>query len=278
MRIFRSRLFALVALVLAIALVAAGCGSDDDTDTTSGGDGGGNAAAVKTIKRGTLTVCSDIPYAPFEYEDDSGKVVGIDIDLVDAIAKELGLKLAVKDTDFDGIFAALAAGQCDLIASSVSITDERKANNEFTQGYFDIRQSLLVRKADAEKYKTLDALAGKTIGVQSETTGEAYAKEHKPAGATIKSFTGADEMFTALRAGQVDALLQDYPINAYNAKQTGETVVSATLDSEPEQYGFAIKKGNTELRDAVDRALTELRDNGTYDEVLKKYLGDDAAK
>ena len=262
-----SRPWRAAAGVLVIALVAAGCGGDsDDTD--------GAASRVRTIEPGTLTVCSDLPYPPFEFEE-GGKPVGIDMDLMTAVADDLGLKTAVKDTDFDGIFAALAAGQCDVIASSVSITDERRASNEFTQGYFEIRQSLLVRKADADRYKSLADLRGRTIGVQSETTGEAYAQS-AATGATIRSFTGADELFTALRAGQIDGVLQDLPVNAYNAEKSGDTVVSARLPSEPEQYGFVIKKGNLELRDAVDGALSRVRSSGRYAEILRRYLGDAA--
>ena len=261
-------------LVTVLALAATGCGDDDEEEAESGTGSASAVAEVDTIESGVLTVCSDVPYAPFEYEDESGEIIGVDIDLMRAIGEKLGLELEVKDTDFDGIFAALAAEQCDVIASSVSITDERKENNEFTQGYFEIQQSVLVRKGEAETYKALADLAGKTIGVQSETTGEAYAQENKPDGAKITSFTGADEMFTALKAGQVDAVLQDFPINAYHAETSGDTEVAFKLDSEPEEYGFVIKKGNTELRDALDEALTALRDDGTYDEVLEKHLGE----
>ena len=253
-----------VAGVIVAALMVAGCGGDSD-DSASG---------PRTIESGTLTVCSDLPYPPFEFEE-GGKPVGIDMDLMTAIADDLKLKTAVKDTDFDGIFAALAAGQCDVIASSVSITDERRASNEFTQGYFEIRQSLLVRKADAERYKSLADLRGRTIGVQSETTGEAYA-QLAATGVTIRSFTGADELFTALRASQVDGVLQDFPVNAYNAEKSGDTVIAARLPSEPEQYGFVIKKGNLELRDAVDGALSRIRSSGRYAEILRRYLGDAA--
>lgn len=249
--------------VLVFALLAAACGDGDDSGSSSG---------VPTIQGGTLTVCSDIPYAPFEFEE-NGKQVGIDIDLVTAIAAELDLKVSIKDTDFDGIFAALAADQCDMVASSVSITDERKANNEFTQGYYEIQQSLLVRKADADRYKSLPDLAGRTIGVQSGTTGEAYARSNLPPRGSARAFTGADELFTALKAGQIDGVLQDLPVNAYHAEKSGDTVVSARLPSEVEQYGFVIKKGNTALRDAADRALTELKNNGRHAEILKKYLG-----
>jgi polar amino acid transport system substrate-binding protein len=250
-----------VTSVVLGAAVLAGCGGDSE-DSASG---------LSTVEKGTLTVCSDLPYPPFEFEE-GGRSVGIDIDLMTAIADDLGLKAAIKDTDFDGIFAALAAGQCDVVASSVSITDERRRSNEFTQGYFEIRQSLLVRKSDADRYKSLADLRGRTIGVQSETTCEAYARS-AATGVTIRSFTGADELLTALRAGQIDGVLQDLPVNAYNAQSTGDTVVSARLPSDPEQYGFVVKKGNVELRDAIDQALSRIRSGGRYDEILRRYLG-----
>lgn len=252
--------------VLAMAMLTLGACGDDSDESASGLD---------TIRAGTLTVCSDIPYAPFEFERD-GDVVGIDIDLITAVAEGLDLRVSIKDTDFDGIFAALAAGQCDVIASAVSITDERRQNNEFTGGYYDIRQSLLVRKADAERYTSLDTLRGRTIGVQAGTTGEAYAQANA-AGATIRSFTGADELFTALRAGQVDGVLQDLPVNAYHAEASGDTAVSVRFSSEPEQYGFVLKKGNTRLRDAINSELSDLVAEGERTRILRRYLGDAAA-
>ena len=273
----RTRRFAprLAVFLLATVLLAA-CGSDDTGGAIDEPDQPGDTTArpaVETVQEGTLTACSDIPYAPFEYEE-NGEVVGIDPDLVRGVAEELGMEAAFRDTDFDGIFAALTAGQCDLIASSVSITPERQEQHDFSQGYYEIRQSLLVRAGDASRYRDLDSLKGRTVGVQSETTGAAFAEERgKPAGVTIKEFTGADELFTALQAEQVDAVLQDLPINAYHAKTTGKTTVATVFDEgEPEQYGFVMKKGSP-LVQAVDEALTALKADGRYEQILAKYLG-----
>ena len=254
------------------------CGSDDDPEVADTGDTPTTAAAaVDTITDGKLTVCSDVPYAPFEYED-GGTLKGIDIDLVKAIAGKIDLTAEFKDTDFDGIFAALAAKSCDMIASSVSITDERKQVNNFSAGYFAIKQSLLVRTADGTKYTDFATLKGRTIGVQSETTGAAFAKkEGEPAGVSIKEFTGADELFTALKAKQIDGVVQDFPINSYNAETTKETFVSKVFDAnEEESYGFVIPKDNAGLLTAVDKALADLRADGTYDTILKTYLGEKA--
>lgn len=262
----------MLAVLVAVGVMGA-CGGDGD-----GGDGGGGDStvdqgkALKTVNPGKLTVCSDIPYAPFEFEE-NGELKGIDVDLAKAVGGRLGLQAEFRDTDFEGIFAALKAGNCDIIASSVSITEERKQQNDFSQGYFEIHQSLLVRKGDEAKYKDLAALSGKTIGVQSETTGADYAREHAK-GAQIKEFTGADEVFTALKAGQVEAVLQDLPVNAYNAKTTGETVVVKIFDEgEPEEYGFVIPKGNSALKKAIDDALTQIKADDSYRMILTQYLG-----
>ena len=266
----RARPF-LVCLVLVLALVA-GCG-DDAADEARTQVSEVTGDALGTIQDGKLTVCTDMPYAPFEFEE-GGQVVGIDVDIVKAVARNLRLGAEFRDTDFDGIFAALRAGRCDIIASSVSITDERKQENDFSTGYFEINQSLLVRKPDATRFTDLASLRGRTVGVQSGTTGADFARANAQ-GATIKEFTGADELFTALRSGQIDGVVQDYPVNAYNAKTTGETVVTKTFtETEKEQYGLVIPKGRTRLKTAIDAALAKIRADGTYDEILKRYLGD----
>jgi len=266
----RSRL-SLLGLLLVLVL-AAGCG-DDGAESARTVVSEVTGDALGTIQEGKLTVCTDIPYAPFEFEE-GGEVVGIDVDIVKAVARNLRLGAEFRDTDFDGIFAALRAGRCDIIASSVSITEERKQENDFSTGYFEINQSLLVRKGDAARYTDLAALRGRTVGVQSGTTGADFARANAQ-GATIREFTGADELFTALRSGQIDGIVQDYPVNAYNGRTTGETVITRTFtETEKEQYGLVIPKGRNRLKAAIDAALVKIRADGTYDEILKRYLGD----
>ena len=279
-----TRINRFLVLVAALVLVAGACGDDDDDDvatdssstTAAGGGTPVTGTDLQTVKSGTLTACTDVPYAPFEFEE-NGQFDGIDIELVKAVAARLSLQPDFKDVDFDTIFTALNAGQCDIVASSVSITEERLKTLDFTEGYFKINQSLLVRKGDETKYSELEKLSGRTIGVQSETTGAAFAKENAE-GATIREFTGADELFTALKAGQVDAALQDLPVNAYNATTTGETVVAKTFtEGEPEQYGFAMKKGSS-LKAPLDDALREVKADDTYPTILRRFLGDTAGQ
>ena len=285
----RHRSRSLAVLLAAVALTFAACGDSDGDDLDTGSGSGSEsdettttaepADIEDTVEDGKLTVCSDIPYAPFEYEED-GEVTGIDVELMEGVAARLGLEAEFRDTDFDGIFAALAAGNCDVIASSVSITDERKQANNFTDGYFEINQSMLVRDGDEQTYAGFAALKGKTVGVQSETTGAAFATEEcEEAGCEVKEFTGADELFTALKAKQIDAVVQDFPINSYNAETTGDTVVSATFDAEAvEEYGFVVPKDKPKLLEAMNTALDELREDGTYDDILEEYLGEAATR
>lgn len=264
-----------IPALLLVAALAAACGDDGGSDDSTEGE---TPAAIDTIASGKLTVCSDMPYAPFEFED-GGETKGIDVDLVRGIAERIDLEAVFRDTDFDGIFAALAADSCDMVASSVTITEERKQANSFSDGYFQIRQSLLVRKEDATKYTDLATLKGRTVGVQSETTGADYAMtEGAKVGVAVKEFTGADELFTALKAKQIDGVVQDYPVNQYHATTTGETEVSKTFDSEPEDYGFVIPKESTALLEAVNEGLAALRADGDYDRITKEYLGAEAVE
>jgi len=274
----------LLALAAALALVAGACGDDDGDDvgtdatsqTTAAGEGP-STENLGLVSDGKLTACTDVPYPPFEFEQD-GRFDGIDIELVRALAGRLALTSEFKDVDFDGIFTALNARECDLVASSVSITDERLKTLDFSDGYFQINQSLLVRKGEESTLDDLDKFAGKTIGVQSETTGAAFAQANAK-GATIREFTGADDLFSALKAKQVDAALQDLPVNAYHAKTTGETVVSKTFtEGEKEQYGFAMRKGSTELKKAIDDALEQVKSDDTYPTILRRFLGDTAGQ
>lgn len=258
----------LLAVAAAAALTLAACGSEEG-DSTGGGDDA--SADLSLISDGKLTVCSDIPYAPFEFEDpdaDSG-YSGFDIDITSEIAKGLDLELAVKDADFSGLQSGLAlnSGQCDLVASAMTITEDRKKNLGFSDGYYDSLQSLLV--PEGSDIKGIGDLNGKKVGVQQATSGEKYAQENAE-GAQLVALPSNAEMVQAIKAGQVDALLQDLPVNVDNAKAGGYQVVEE-FDT-GETYGLATKKDNQALLDAVNAELSEMRDNGTYDEFYDKYF------
>ena len=273
----RTRRILATLAAASIALAACGGGSSDGGD---GGDGGTTESTpieqveltFQPITAGKLTVCSDAPYEPFEFQDESGKWTGFDMDLMTAIATRYGLTLEVTVQPFDGIWLAPKAGTCDVVASSMTITEERAENAAFTDSYFDSYQSLLVREADGETLVDLESLAGKTVGVQTGTTGEAFAKENAP-DAKLQTFDDAAAMFLALEGGQIDGIIQDFPINAFRAVKQGGTVVSATFQDDLEEYGFAVAQENEDLLLALNESLNEFRSTGVYQEIFDRYFG-----
>jgi polar amino acid transport system substrate-binding protein len=257
------------AAALALALSLSACGSDDNGG--AGGGGGGSASSdLELVSPGTLTVCSEIPYKPFEYEE-NGEFTGFDIDLSREIAERLDLELEVLPSAFDGLQsgAALNSQQCDMAASAMTITEERKANIDFSDGYYDSKQSLMV-PADSD-IASIDDLSGQTVGVQNNTTGEAFTRENAPADANITGFPGDADMFNAIQANQVDALLQDFPVNLEHTRD-GRYKIVQEFETE-EQYGFAAEKGASEnLLAAVNEQLQAMRDDGTYDKLFEQFL------
>jgi polar amino acid transport system substrate-binding protein len=271
-RPLRSALAATAFAALAISLTA--CGSDSDSSAT---DSSGSAD-LGLISSGTLTVCSDVPYPPFENFDKSTPTgfAGFDVDIVEAIAQQLNVKVEIKDSDFNALQSGLAlnAGQCDMAASAMTITPEREAKIGFSDGYYDSEQSLLV-PADSS-IASIDDLDGVKVGVQKGTTGESYANEHA-SGADIVVFPSDGEMYAAIKAGQVEALLQDLPVNLdhqNDPKAPGQFKVVETYDT-GETYGLAMKKTNTGLIDAVNAALQKMKDDGDYKKIYDTYFATD---
>lgn len=267
----RRNLFAGLALVATATLALAGCATGASDAGSSGEPAAGDEYGL--IEAGTLTVCSDIPYPPFEVEDSSSETgySGFDIDLLGAIAKQLDLKLSVQDVGFDALQSGttLAAGQCDVGASAMTITDERKANIDFSDPYYDSLQSLLVRTDSG--IESIDDLSGKNVGVQQGTTGESYAGENAK-GAQLVQYPSDGELWPAMQAGQIDAILQDQPVNLEHEKADSAYKIVETYETD-ESYGFAFAKGEKDaLLEAVNGALQELRDNGEYQKIYDEYF------
>ena len=235
----------------------------------------GTATDYGLVEPGVLTACADVPYSPFEFEDPSSPsgYSGFDIDVMAAIAENLGLDFKVIDVEFNALQSGtvLAAGQCDMGASAITITDARKENIDFSDPYYDSLQSLLV-KTDSG-ITTLADLAGKNIGVQAGTTGQNYAKQNAPADAQLIDFPSDGELWPAIQSGQIDAILQDQPVNREHEVADAGYKIVETYNTD-EQYGFAFDKGKkTALLNAVNEQLAALRTDGTYDTIYAKYFG-----
>ncbi|MDR1212560.1 MAG: ABC transporter substrate-binding protein [Propionibacteriaceae bacterium] len=256
----RRRLTCVAALAAAATVALAGCAS-----TESGG---------YTIKQGQLTTCADVPYPPFEDFDSStaSGFTGFDVEIVGAIAERLNLELVVRDVDFDALQSGvvLAAGECDMGSSAITITEARQANIDFSDPYYDSLQSLLVPVASG--LTGLADLANGVIGVQAGTTGRSYAQQHAPASAQLREFPSDGELWPALQAGQIDAILQDQPVNNFHVQADADYVIVEEYQTD-EQYGFAFAKGErTQLIADINAQLAAIRADGTYQRIYDKWF------
>jgi len=231
-------------------------------------------SSFATLKKGVIAVGSDTAYPPFESVE-GGKVVGFDVDLLGAMAKKMGSpNVEFHTAAFDTIFTALAAGKFDVVMSAVTIKAARKTTVDFTDPYFKSDQSLAVSDANAGTIKGTDDLSGKIVGVQSGTTGEDCAKNALKAKGKVKdvrSYDTGPDAFTDLAAGRVDAVIVDLPTaKQIVANRTGSRVVQIIRTKE--EYGIAVAKTNPNLREALNRALQAVKDDGTYRRLFLKWL------
>ena len=243
--------------VAAAALLLTACSS---TANDTGGD------EISLITAGTLTVCTNPPYEPFEFEQD-GKVVGLDMDIVNEVAKDLGVEMAINITLFEGIQSGedLNSSKCDIVASGITINDVRESKMDFSEPYFDADQGLLVPAGSS--VASVADLAGLTVGVQQATTGADYATEQ---GLETLEFEDLGLQIEALRSGQIDAVINDIAVLGPFA---GDEFEVGTTFPTGEQYGLGVKTGNTALLAAVNDTLARIMSDGTYDDIYIKYIG-----
>jgi polar amino acid transport system substrate-binding protein len=263
----RTRILAAITATAGLVLVAA-CTSSDN-----GGSGSKTAAGgVELVKAGQLTTCTHLPYPPFQSEI-NGKVQGFDVSMIDLVAKDLGVKQQILDTPFENFKtgAFLNSGECDLAAAGMTITAERKKNVDFSDPYFDATQALMVGK-NSGITSLADAKAKKVkLGAQAQTTGEDYAKKQ---GFDPVSFESSDAVLNGLRTGQVKAVVIDYPVvqGWLKDKANAAYKVAGQINT-GEQYGFTVKKGNTKLLAAINKAIKDAKADGTYKKLYEKWIG-----
>lgn len=245
--------------LLAVMALAAGCGGTQKDAASS---------AEKVLRVGTTA-----DFAPFEFQDADGKdYQGFDMDLIRAIGKEMGYKVEIQNINFDGLIPAMESGNIDLIASGMTINDERKAKVLFSEPYYQSGLTIIVKK-DNTSINTFKDLTGKKVAVQIGTTS---AKEVKTLGnVEVKEFNSSADTFMELKAGGVDAVVNDRPVNDYYILKSGEKDVRA-LDEllTSEDYGLAINKNNEDLQKKVNDALASLKKSGEYDKIFAKWFGE----
>jgi polar amino acid transport system substrate-binding protein len=257
-----------LALLPALAIAVAGCG--DDSSPAGSQPTGGGQAAPQLVNAGKLTNCTGLPYKPFEYEE-GGKIIGFDIDLVDLVAKKLGVTQEVLDTPFDGIQsgADFNAGKCDLSSAGMTITDTRKQNIDFSDPYFEATQALVAKKGSG--ISDLTQLSGKKLGVQNSTTGQEYAQENAT-GAEIVVFEDLGLLLQAVETGAIDAGINDNGVLYDWVKEKTDFDVTKEFAT-GEQYGIGVKKGNAALVKVINDVIADAKSSGEYDTIYEKWFG-----
>ncbi|WP_242823241.1 basic amino acid ABC transporter substrate-binding protein [Thermaerobacter subterraneus] len=281
-----ARLWAALALVAALVIVA-GCGgsgqpaagdSGSSSGTSSGtGTGAGSESGEKSLldeikERGYMTFATDGAYPPMEFPDpeNPSELIGFDIDLGKAIAEKLGVEHRAVVVDWDGILAGLESGRYDVVMSSMNITEERQKSADFVQ-YFEMGQMIVVAKGNPKGIHSLDDLKGKVIAVQIGTTNEEIARGIE--GATVKTFQTFPDALKEVHVGRADATILDEPVARYYANIEGDKYEFVGEPFERAPVGIAVAKGNEDLVQAIQKALDELKQDGTYDQIYAKWFG-----
>ncbi|MEQ8822290.1 MAG: basic amino acid ABC transporter substrate-binding protein [Sumerlaeia bacterium] len=251
---------------LALTLFVTGCGSGDSDAPSADPNAGGKA----------LRVGMNPAFPPLEYVDESGEIVGFEVDLTDALGEELGREIEYVNVAWNGIFGALTNGNIDLIVSAVTITDERKERYLFSDPYIEAGQVLVVRAGDREKYPDLASLSGAKVGAILNTTGHIKLQESEEIGEVV-AYENAGLTFLDLMNGNVEAIMMDKPVADYFASQkpesAGKLAVVGDLYTD-EQFGIVARPGDAALIRDVNAALETLRANGTYDRIYARWFGE----
>jgi polar amino acid transport system substrate-binding protein len=255
-----------IALSLLASVLIAACGSREEPAGTA-------KSGVELVDSGRLTTCTHLPYRPFQFQQGS-RIVGFDVDMIDLVASELGVRQEIIDTPFEGIQSGedLNARKCDIAAAAMTITPQRQEKIAFSAPYFDADQALLVRKGSG--IDSFDELDGKTLGVQSGTTGKMYAeKRSSPTGMQLKDYEDLALQLSSVSSGQIPAAINDIPVLLDYAKQNDDVEVSAQFQT-GERYGFGMRKDTSEaLEKVVNRVIERAKSDGTYDRLYEQWFG-----
>ncbi len=253
-----------LALVLTMMFPLAACGDKGDANTGGSGEGdkGDKIYAIGT----------DTSFPPFEFQDpDSKEFVGIDLDILAAVAEDQGFEYELNSLGFDAAVQALASGQVDGVIAGMSITDKRKENSDFSDAYFESGVTMAV-KAGNDQIKSFEDLKGQNVAVKANTMGRDFAESVKEQyGFTTSTFDDSPSMYQEVLTGNAAACFEDDPVMRFGIQQ-GNGLQLVGEKQTPNQYGFAVKKGeNSELLKMFNEGLANIKENGTYDQILEKY-------
>ena len=267
------RSFMAAAAVSVAALAMTACGGSASSAASSvassaaSSEAASTVAELTTVEAGKLTMATNATFPPYEMTTDSGEIEGIDVDTAKAIAEKLGLELQIDDMDFDAALLSVQQGKADIVMAGVTVTDERKAVMDFSDSYATGIQSIIV--PNDSDIASPDDLAGKKIGTQRGTTGYIYCSDDFGEDSVVAYDNGLTAV-QALNNGQVDAVVIDNaPATEYVAANPGLKVLDTSYAEE--DYAIGMAKGSA-LEDAINKALEELKEDGTLQSIVDKYI------
>ena len=271
----KKKILSLIA-VAACAISMIGCGSSSNatsgSSSASGSKSSGTSQVAAIKKKGTINWVTNAEFEPFEYKD-GNKIIGIDAEIAQAIADDLGVKLNVNDIAFDSCVPAVSTGKDDFCAAGLTDTPDREKNVDFTNSYFNASQAIVVTKDS--KISSRSDLNGKTVGVQQGTTGDTYCTNEKGENdikvKEVKRYNKPMDAVSDLIAGRIDAVVIDnFPAEKLVSKNSGKIKKLDEALSE-EKYAIAVPKGS-DLKDEINKVLKKLESDGTLDKINSKYI------
>lgn len=258
-----------LATAMSMALVLSLSACAKKSEATGAKSDSATPIVDKIKKSGKLVLGTSPDYPPYEFINGKNEIVGFDIEIAKELAKDLGVKLEIKDMKFDGLLAALQSGNVDIVLAGMTPTDERKQNVDFSKIYYTSLQGIVVRTEDKDKYNSLDALAGKKIGVQKGSIQEDLAKEQIK-NADIKALGKVTDIMLELKNKKVDAIVVEKPVaEAYVSKNPDLSIPAVTVtQSEENGSAVAVKKGSSDLIEALNKSLDRI----IKDKLVDKFV------
>ena len=239
-----------VVLVTVLMLSMVACGNKTTEETSN-----------------VIVMATNAEFPPYEYYE-GDEIIGIDVELVDAIAKKIGMELKIEDMAFDSVIPAVQSGKADLGASGITVTEDRKKQVDFSDTYYTARQVIIVAEGNTE-ITGPDDLAGKKIGVQQGTTGDMFATDDY-GDECMERYNKGFEAVQALKQGKIDAvIIDDQPAKTFVSENEGLQILETEYVEE--EYAFCFQKGG-DLVDKVNKAIAELKADGTFDAIVEKYI------
>jgi len=258
---FKKGLFKVVAPLAAASMLLAACGADDSSSSSDG--------EITKLVAGT-----EATYAPFEYLDDKGNVVGIDAEILAAISEETGVEIEMKNVGWDPMLSQVTSGEIDMGAAAITIREDRLETYDFTDPYYEA-SLLIVTKEDSD-IETLEDLKDKKVAVQINTTGHLAAQDLQGKGSTdILAYENFSVALTEVLTGAAEAAIGDNAVILEYIKNNPDAGLKTIEDDsfKLDYFGIMVKKGNKEVLDVLNEGLAAIKENGKLDEIVEKYTG-----